>query len=84
MMEQQGRLLPAVVHLHSVAESCLLLPNGIVTGIAPLCLTRWTLRPFGCATTRDVVGYDLQLDRGALWLALCLLSYDSWWCRRAT
>jgi len=72
------------VHLHAVPESCLLLPSGTVTGIVPIGLTRGARLPFVCATTLGVVGGDLQLERGALLLALCRLSNDPWWCRRAT
>jgi len=72
------------VHLHTVPESCLLLPSGTVTGIAPIGLTRGARLPLVCATTLGVVGGDLQLERGALLMALCRLSNDPWWCRRAT
>jgi len=72
------------VHLHAVPESCLLLPSGTVTGIAPIGLTRRARLPLVCATTLGFVGGDIQLERGALLLALCRLSNDPWWCRRAT
>jgi len=72
------------VHLHAVPESCLLLPSGTVTGIAPIGLTRRARLPLVCATTLGVVGCDLQLERGALLLALCRLSNEPLWCRRAT
>jgi len=72
------------VHLHAVPDSWLVLPSGTVTGIAPICLTRGARLPLVCAMTLGVVGGDLQLERGALLLALCRLSNDSWWCRRAT
>jgi len=72
------------VHLHAVPESYLLMPSGTVTGIAPIGLTRGARLPLVCATTLGVVGGDLQLERGALLLALCRLSIDPWWCRRAT
>jgi len=72
------------VHLHAVPESWLLLPSGTVTGIAPFGLTRRARLPLVCATTLGVVGGDLQLEGGALLLALCRLSNDPWWCRRAT
>jgi len=71
------------VHLHAVPESCLLLPSGTVTGIAPIGLTRGARLPLVCATTLGGIGGDLQLERGALLLALCRLSKDPWWCRRA-
>jgi len=35
-----GETLVCHVHLHAVPESCLLLPSGAVTGIAPIGLTR--------------------------------------------
>jgi len=72
------------VHLHAVPESCLLLPSGTVTGIAPNGLTRGARLSLVCATTLGVVGGDLQLERGALLLALCRLKNDPWWCRRET
>jgi len=70
--------------LHTVSESCPLFLSGTVTGIAPIGLTRRARLPLLCATTLGVVGGDLQLERGALLLALCRLSNDPWWCRRAT
>jgi len=79
-----GDTLACRVHLHAVPESCLFLPSGTVTGIAPSGLTRGAHLPLVCATTLGVVGGDLQLERGALLLALCRLSNDPWWCRRAT
>jgi len=79
-----GDTLACRVHLHAVPESCLLLPSGTVTGIASIGLTRGARLPLVCATTLGVVGGDLQLERGALLLALCRLSNDPWWCRRAT
>ena len=79
-----GDTLACLVHLHAVPESCLLLPSGTVTGIAPIGLTRRARLPLVCATTLGVVGCDLQLERGALLLALCRLSNDTWWCPRAT
>jgi len=78
-----GDTLACRVHLHAVPESCLFLPSGTVTGIAPIGLTRGALLPLMCSTTLGVVGGDLQLERGALLLALCRLSSDPWWCRRA-
>jgi len=72
------------VHLHAVPESCLLLPSGTVTGIAPIGLKRRARLPLVCATTLGVLGGDLQLGRGALLLASCRLINDPWWCRRAT
>jgi len=66
------------VHLHAVPESCLLLPSGTVTGIAPIGLTRRERLPLVCATKLGVVGGDLQLERGALLLALCRLRNDPW------
>jgi len=79
-----GDTLACRVHLHAVPESCLLLPSGTVTGIAPIGLTRGARLRLVCATTLGVVGGDLQLERGALLLALCRLRNDPWWCRRAT
>jgi len=79
-----GETLVCHVHLHAVPESYLLLPSGTVTGIAPIGLTRGARLPLVCASTLGVVGGDLQLERGALLLALCRLSNDPWWCRRAT
>ena len=79
-----GDTLACRVHLHAVPESCLLLRSGTVTGIAPIGLTRGARLPLVCATTLGVVGGDLQLERGAFLLALCRLSNDPWWCRRAT
>jgi len=79
-----GDILSCRVHLHAVPESCLLLPSGTVTGIAPIGLTRGARLPHVCATTLGVVGGDLQLERGVLLLALCRLSNDPWWCRWAT
>ena len=79
-----GDTLACRVHLHVVPESCLLLPSGTVTGIAPIGLTRGARLPLVCATTLGVVGGDLQLERGALLLALCRLSKEPCWCRRAT
>jgi len=79
-----GDTLACRVHLHAVPESCLLLRSGTVTGIAPIGLTRRARLPLVCATTLGVVGGDLQLERGALLVALCRLSNDPWWCRRAT
>jgi len=73
-----GDTLACRVHLPAVPESCLLLPKCMVTGIAPIGLTRGARLPFVCATTLGVVGGDLQLERGALLLALCLLSNDPW------
>jgi len=78
-----GDTLSCRVHLHAVPESCLLLPSGTVTGIAPIGLTRRARLPLVCATTLGVVGGDLQSKRGALLLALCRLSKDPWWCRWA-
>jgi len=79
-----GDTLAGRVHLHAVPESCLLFPSGTVTGIAPIGLTRRARLPLVCATTLGVVGGDLQLERRALLLALCRLSNDPWWSRRAT
>jgi len=79
-----GDTLSCRVHLHAVPQSCLLLPSGTVTGIAPIDLTRGARLPLVCVTTLGIVGGDLQLERGALLLALCRLSSDPWWCRRAT
>jgi len=79
-----GDTLACRVHLRAVPESSLLLPSGTVTGIAPIGLTRGAGLPLVCATTLGVAGGDLQLERGALLLALCRLSNDPWWCRRAT
>jgi len=79
-----GDTLACRVHLHAVPESCLLLPSGTVTGISPIGLTRGARLPLVCATTLGVVGGDLQLESGALQLALCRLSNDPWWCQRAT
>jgi len=79
-----GDTLACRVHRHAVPESCLLLPSGTVTGIAPIGLTRTARLPLVCATTLGVVRGDLQLQRGALLLALCRSSNDPWWCRRAT
>jgi len=79
-----GDTLSCRVHLHAVPESCLLLSSGTVTGIAPIGLTRRARLPLVCATTLGVVGADLQLERGALLMALCRLSNDPWSCRRAT
>jgi len=79
-----GDTLAWRVHLHAVPESCLLLQSGTVTGIAPIGLTRGARLPLVCTTTLGVVGGDLQLERRALLLALCRLSNDPWWCRRAT
>jgi len=78
-----GDTLACRVHLHAVPESCLLLPSGTVTRLAPVSLTRRERLPLVCATTLGVVGGDLQLERGALLLALCLLSNNPLWCRRA-
>ena len=79
-----GDILSCRVHLHAVPESCLLLPSGTVTGIAPIGLTRRARLPLVCATMLGVVGGDLQFERGALLLALCLLSNDPWRCGWAT
>jgi len=79
-----GDTLDCRVHLHAVPESCPLLPSGTVTGIAPIGLTRGARLPLAYATTLGVAGGDLQLERGALLLALCRLRNDPWWCRRAT
>jgi len=79
-----GDTLACRVHLHAVPESCLLLQSGTVTGIAPIGLTRRARLPLVCATTLGVVGGDLELERGALLLALCRMSNDPWWCRRET
>jgi len=79
-----GDTLACHVHLHAVPESCLLLPSGTVTGIAPIGLTRRVRLPLVCATTLGFVGGDLQLERGPLVMALCRLSSDPWWCRWAT
>jgi len=79
-----GDTLSCGVHLHAVPESCLLLPSGTVTGIAPIGLTRKARLPLVCATTLGVVGGDLQLEGEVLLLALCRLSNVPWWCRRAT
>jgi len=79
-----GDTLACRVHLHAVPESCPLLPSGTVTGIGPIGLTRGARLPLMCATTLGVVGGDLQYERGARLLALCRLSNDPWWCRRAT
>jgi len=79
-----GDTLACRVHLHAMPDSCLLLPSGTVTGIAPIGVTRGARLPLVCATTLGVVGCDLQLERGALLLSLCRLSNDPWWCRRAT
>jgi len=79
-----GDILARRVHLHAVPESCLLLPSGTVTRIAPIGLTCRARLPLVCATTLGVVGGDLQLERGALLMALCRLSNDPWRCRRAT
>jgi len=79
-----GDTLACRVHLRAVPESCFLLPSGMVTGIAPIGLTRGARPSLVCATALGVVGGDLQLERGALLLALCRLCNDPWWCRRAT
>jgi len=79
-----GDTLACRVHLHAVPESCLLLPSGTVTGIAPIGLTRRARLPLVCATKLSAMGGDLQLELGALLLALCRLSGAPWWCRRAT
>jgi len=79
-----GDTLACRAHLHAVPESCLLLPRGKVTGIAPIGLTRAARLPLVCATTLGVVGGDLQSERGTPLLALSRLSNDPWWCRRAT
>jgi len=79
-----GDTLSCRVHLHAVPESCLLLPSGTVTGIAPIGLTLRARLPLVCATMLGVVGGDLQLELAALLLALCRLSNDPWWCRWAT
>jgi len=79
-----GDTLSCRGHLHAVPESCLLMPSGTETDIAPIGLTRGARLPQVCATTLGVVGGDLQLERGALLLSLFRLSNDPWWCRRAT
>jgi len=79
-----GDTLACCVHLHGVPQSCLWLPSGPVSGIAPTGITRRARLPLVCATTLGVVGDDLHLERGALLLALCRLINDPWWCRRAT
>jgi len=79
-----GDTLTCRVHLHAVPESCLLFPSGTVKRIAPIGLTRRARLPLVCATTLGVVGGDLQLERGAILLALFRLSNDPRWCRRAT
>ena len=78
-----GDTLASRVHLHAVPESCLWLPSGTVTGIAPIGLTRRARLPLVCATTLGVLRGDLQLKCGAVRLALCRLSNDPWWCRWA-
>jgi len=79
-----GDTLACRVHRHAVPESGHLLPSGTVTGIAPIDVTRRARLALVCATTLGVVGGDLQLERGALLLALCRLSNDPRLCRRAT
>jgi len=74
-----GDTLARRVHLHTVPESGLLLRSGPVTGIAPIGLKCRARLPFVCATKMGVLSGDLQLEHGALLLALCRLSNREFW-----